>query len=449
MTEQPQSTPDSLGQRLRGLRLKRGLSQQDLVSPETSASYISLIETNKRIPSDAVLEILAERLGTSPGYLRTGQDDHKVKELELKIAFGDMALRKGSDGEALQAYSEALASHTFLEPATARRARIGQARALERLGRLEASISLATELFEDPATRVGSAEWSQLALVLCRGYRDAGDQVLSVEIGERALRELERLGLGGTDDHSRLGAVLIDCYRVRGDLTRAHLLAQRMIGDDEQPGSSTARGSVYWNAALVARARHRVDEALTLAERALALLSETDSARHQALLKEVCGELLLDSDRADAARARELLEQAQGVLVAIGTGQDQARAELGLAKAALRLGEPSRASEHASRAIGLLSSRPPHQAAEARAVLAQAQFDRGDAVHAQETLRAAERQLNLLPSGRASAEVWRHIGDLWQHHGHGPQAVAAYQQALAQAGVPSALRVAPPSADHA
>lgn len=440
MTERPTSIPDSLGQRLRVLRRQRGLSQQDLVTPDISASYISLIETNKRVPSDAVLDALAKRLGTSIGHLRTGRDDNRAKEVELKIAFGDMALRKGADGEALQAYNEALASTPLLDAVAARRARIGQALALERLGRLEAAIAQLSVLFEDPAIAVASAEWSQVAIALCRCYRDAGDYVLSVEFGERALRELDRLGLDATDDHRQLGSVLIDCYRIRGDLTRAHMLALRLIRDDEHPGSPAVRGGVYWNAALVARARHRTDEALTLAERALSLLAETDNPRHQALLKEVCGELLLESDQVDAHRAKKLIEEAQDVLVTLGTAHDQARGEIGLAKAALRMDEPDRAKEHADRAIGLLSSQPSYQAAEARTVSAEALFRRGEELHAQETLRTAERQLGLLPPNRLAAEFWRCIGDLWQDQGHGREAIAAYQQALAQAGVPASLR---------
>ncbi|MEZ0095556.1 helix-turn-helix domain-containing protein [Streptacidiphilus sp. EB129] len=438
MTERQKSIPDTLGQRLRLLRQQRGLSQQDLVTADISASYISLIETNKRVPSDTVIEALAERLGTSVNYLRTGQDDNRVKEIELAIAFGDMALRRGADGEALQAYTEALGAIPLLDAATTRRARIGQALALERLGRLEAAIAQLSALFENPSLPVASSEWSRLATALCRCYRDSGDYVLSVELGERALGELDRLGLDATDDHRQLGSVLIDCYRIRGDLTRAHMLALRLIRDDEHPGSPVLRGGVYWNAALVARARNRTDEALTLAERALSLLAETDGARHQALLKELCGELLLDSDQVDAQRAKQLIEEAQGVLVAIGTTHDQARGEIGLAKAALRLGEPGRGEQHASRAIGLLSSQPPYQAAEAWTVLAEALFRKGEEQNAEDALRTAERQLGLLPPNRLAAEVWRRVGDLWQDHDHGREAITAYQQALAQAGIPAA-----------
>src|ERR1700745_3616002 len=112
--DQSQSVTSGIGQRLRELRLKRGLNQQDLASEEISVSYVSLIETGKRIPSEAVLKTLAERVGCSVDYLRSGRNDKRVKELELKIAFGDMALRNGANGEALQSFSEALAHAPLL-----------------------------------------------------------------------------------------------------------------------------------------------------------------------------------------------------------------------------------------------------------------------------------------------------------------------------------------------
>lgn len=44
------TTTTGLGERIRLLRGKRGLKQQDLASSEISASYISLIESGKRAP---------------------------------------------------------------------------------------------------------------------------------------------------------------------------------------------------------------------------------------------------------------------------------------------------------------------------------------------------------------------------------------------------------------
>ncbi|GAA4855745.1 helix-turn-helix domain-containing protein [Kitasatospora terrestris] len=433
--EQPQSGTSGIGQRLRELRQKKGLNQQDLASADISVSYVSLIETGKRAPSEAVLKTLAERVGCSVEYLRTGRDDARVQELELKIAFGDMAMRNGANGEALQSYSEALAAAPFLSDAMVRRARIGQATAFEKLGQLEAAIQMLTSLFEDPASVPGSAEWTQLAVALCRCYRDAGDQLLSVEIGERAMRTLDGLGLAVTDDHIQLGATLISCYQSRGDLTQAHLIANRLIPAAEQTGSRVARGSVYWNAAVVAISQGRIREALTLTERALAMMAESDNVRHQALLKGAYGYLLLSMPEADLERTKELLEESQEALLDVGSAMEQARNEVNLARLAVRLGKPADALAHASRALGLLRNNQRWEAAEARVILARAQFMSGDRDNAETTLRAVERQLGQVPVSRDHATVWRHVGDLWKELGHAAEALSAYENALAEVGL--------------
>jgi transcriptional regulator with XRE-family HTH domain len=57
-----------LGQRVRALRLSRGLSQADLARPYSRA-YVSLLESGGIDPSPRALETLAGRLGVSPDAL--------------------------------------------------------------------------------------------------------------------------------------------------------------------------------------------------------------------------------------------------------------------------------------------------------------------------------------------------------------------------------------------
>ncbi|MFE2433383.1 helix-turn-helix domain-containing protein [Streptomyces sp. NPDC059409] len=430
---------EGTGRRLRELRRARGLKQQDLASDDVSVSYISLIESNKRTPSAAVVALLAERLGCTTAYLLTGQDDSRTRELELKTAFADLSLHNGANGEALQAYSEVLASAPVLPEAVVRRARLGQALALEQLGRLEAAVQAFTPLYEDPECVAGSAQWAQLAAALCRCHQALGDQVLSVEIGERALRRLDRLGLEATDDHIQLGAVLVGCYRARGDLVKARLVADRLIGIADDRGGRSAQRQTYWNAALVAQSQGRTEEALALAERARALLAESDRVRHHALLSRVYGTLLLSSDPGDPERAHELLERSDAQLADVGTAVERASARTGLALACVRLGRTAEARQHASEALELLRDEPCLESVEARAVLAHVRFGAGESGPAQETLRAAQKQLRQLPPARASAAQWRRIADIWQQYGYAAEATAAYRQALDDAGLPGLL----------
>ncbi|MFF4182699.1 helix-turn-helix domain-containing protein [Streptomyces sp. NPDC001691] len=424
-----------LGQRIRELRVRRGLKQQDLASEEISTSYVSLIEAGKRAPSDAVLGSLATKLDCSTEYLRTGRDQHEMEEARLKLAFGDMALRNGADGEALQTFSELLGGTLPLDDAMKRRARMGQAAALEKLGRLEAAIPLLEELFADPALAAGSDEWSRTAVALSRCYRNMGDITVSIEIGERAMSRLDALGLDVTVDHIQLGSTLMGSYRLRGDHARAHLLAQRLIPIAEKQGARASRGAVYWNAGLVAQSRGQLAEALALTERALAMMAEDDNVRHVAMLKMNYGWLLLQTETGDAARAKDLLEEAQQSLAESGNADELARCELNLAKADTMLGNWDEASAHAERALGLLGTEPRVLAVSARAALAQLHFLRQETDLGKQVLDAATRQLRHFPPSYETAAYWRVIGDLWKGEGYTKQALVAYDAALSATGL--------------
>ncbi|MFC8516826.1 helix-turn-helix domain-containing protein [Streptomyces sp. NPDC057257] len=430
------TSPVEVGRRIRNLRTKLGLKQQDLASTEISASYISLIESGKRAPSDAVLTALAGKLGCSPDHLRSGLDDHTLEDTRLKLAFAEMALRNGDNGEALQAFGELLAKPVLLDARMLLRARIGQATALEKLDRIEAAVPVLEELTRNPSLAAGSDEWCRVSVALSRCYRNMGDITLSIEIGERALATLDSLGLDVTVDHVQVGATLIGSYLMRGDVTRAHLLAQKLIPVAEEHGGRAGRGAVYWNAGLVALSRRQLPEALALTERALAMMADDDNLRHVAMLKTTVAWLELQSEVPDPARALELLEDAGGTLSEVGTAVEQARCEICLIDANTQLGRWDEAAAHARRALGLLSSGPRVEAVGARVRLAEIHLLRGETDEGLQGLHAATRQLRHFAPSYETAQEWRHLGDVWKRQGRTKEALDAYDQALQASGMP-------------
>ena len=64
---------ESVGARLKRLRLERGLSQRQLSAPGVSYAYISRIEAGARVPSVKALRQLARKLGVTVEHLETGQ----------------------------------------------------------------------------------------------------------------------------------------------------------------------------------------------------------------------------------------------------------------------------------------------------------------------------------------------------------------------------------------
>src|SRR5919199_5053310 len=86
---------ETIGQRLKRLRLDRGLSQRDLAAPGVSYAYISRIEAGTRQPSVKAVRKLASKLDVSPEYLETGSDIDASEARELRLADAELALRLG------------------------------------------------------------------------------------------------------------------------------------------------------------------------------------------------------------------------------------------------------------------------------------------------------------------------------------------------------------------
>ena len=82
MTLRVETPAETIGERLRRLRLERGLSQRDLSAPGVSYAYISRVEADTRHPSVKALRKIANTLGVTVEHLETG----KPTPTELGVA---------------------------------------------------------------------------------------------------------------------------------------------------------------------------------------------------------------------------------------------------------------------------------------------------------------------------------------------------------------------------
>ena len=425
-----------IGARVRKLRLERGLSQQDVSSEEVSPSYISLIEAGKRIPSKTVVELLAARLGCEPDYLLTGRDQSQIHGTRLQVTGGEVLLARGEVEAALESFSLALGQPELLEPEMDLRARLGQAKALERLGRLEAAVAILQRLAEGNHLMPGTPPWFDAMIALVRCLRTAGDYAASIETGERALREVRMLGLDTTDDYIMLAVTVAGAHWTRGDLTSAQCLLNRMLEIAHEQTSPSARGSVYWNASLVARSRGSMDQAVAFAERALDLIGSGDNVRHLGMVKRVYGSLLLETDPPQPRAARTLLTEAMEVLETTGNVFEQAGCEVRLGRAELDLGNAAAARKHAESSLARVGHTAHLHHAEALVLLAETQLESGEHRDAEASLNAATEAARNIAPARDAAEIWRRIGDVWLRADREGEAVKAYQAGLGAAGIP-------------
>ncbi|MCC9308686.1 transcriptional regulator [Kitasatospora sp. RB6PN24] len=359
--------------------------------------------------------------------------------LRLDTAFAELALRAGGDTAALAAFRQVLAADPPPDRATAWRARRGQAWALEKLGRLEEAITEYRELLAAAEAVPGSADWALLTVALCRCYRDVGDHGMSIDLGERALRELAAAEVEPIHEHVQLGSTLMGCYVVRGDLTSAQLLAEQLLPLAERADSRVARGAVEWNRSVIAREQGRLADALQLAERALVLMAEADNERHQGMLRVNLASVLLAGG--EPRRAVELLATAHPVLADHAQTHEAVLAMALHAEALVQLGDPDAALAWVERGRALLDRgrRPfwPHRA-QLALVAARARLLAGQDGPGEAELRGCAALLGRAAPDRPVAVLWRQLGDVWAERQQPDEAMSAYQTALTVLGLPAA-----------
>src|SRR5690242_8538825 len=217
---------ETIGQRLKRLRLERGLSQRELAAPGVSYAYISRIEAGTRQPSVKALRRLAGKLGVTADYLETGSDLDADASRELKLSDLELAVRLGeTDG------AEAGLGEIADEAAAAgdrralRRAHVALAALAQDRGDFERAVSLLGRALEsEPFDPAGLADtYAQLA----RAYATSGKPRAAVDLFQRCLDEIA----DGDDPalEARYATALSYALTDVGEIARAEEVVQRAI----------------------------------------------------------------------------------------------------------------------------------------------------------------------------------------------------------------------------
>jgi tetratricopeptide (TPR) repeat protein len=434
----------TIADRVRQGRIDAGLSQTALAGDAFSPSYVSLIEAGRREPTDAALAILAARMGSTVEFLKYGADGPNEARTRLEVDFAKLAL---TTGEATTA-RERIACLDLDRVTKALRveALLTLARAHESLGDLEAAVDILEPLLADAQARGHQLDAAGVATALVASYLEAGDLHRSVEVGERVLTDLEGAGLSGTDEHLRLASTVLWAYVERGDLLYATHRASELVRQADEMGSPRGRGSVYWNAGLVAEQRRDYELAQRYTERALALLEQGEVGRDVPRLRLNYAWLLLRSEPAEPIEALHQLDLAVPDLVASGSEVELARVDVERSRAHLGLGEIDDAEGCARAAITRLGNQPRLEKAVAHLALGDALQLRGDVSAAAAAYKWAADMLGMMSASRQSAEGWRELGDRLLGNNDVAGAAQAFDRALREAGfrpsAPAVLRAA-------
>ena len=105
------SVDESLGERVRRLRVERGLSQSGLAGARFTKEYVSQIERGKTRPTAHTIEWLAERLGVDREFLETGVAQRERLRVESVVAQAEAAIEA-------KRYEDGLELLTGIDPKT-------------------------------------------------------------------------------------------------------------------------------------------------------------------------------------------------------------------------------------------------------------------------------------------------------------------------------------------
>lgn len=433
--------PGELGSRIRAARLAAALTQGELAGSDVSVGYVSRIESGQRRPNARVLTALASRLDTSVDQLLTGVAPRELDQVRLTLDYAELSLESGEplDAETFAAEARDLAEASGM-PELAARAGYLHARALEAQGRLDAAIGGLEPLWEV----LGGALRAEVALALCRCYRESGDLTKAVESGERGLTHLSDVGLGDSDEAVRMAVTLAAAYFERGEAGQAVRVGRAAVAKAEQLGSTDARAAAYWNASILESERGSVQEAIRLARRALGLLGEGRDARNLARLRTELGRMQLALDPPLIPEARANLERAAADLAwTSASAVDLARNDVTLARSLLLEGDFVAASELAVAVHERMSEQAPILAASAKALEGEIHAAQGRVEEAVSAYQRAAHLLTGVGADRSVAQLWFDLAELLEREQAFDLARTAYRGAAAASGVTASLGTTP------
>ncbi|MEV0586572.1 helix-turn-helix transcriptional regulator [Nonomuraea sp. NPDC050310] len=428
----------TIGDRVRGLRLNRRMSQAQLAGPDLSDSYVSLIESGKRTPTPVVARLLAERLGCTTEFLLHGIEPRQRIDTELGLRHAELELRHGDAALAAERFNEIVKAVGEENAMLAAQARLGRARSLEEQGRLGQAVEAMERLRAEASAHPERLADLPLTIALSRCYQRAGDRLRARDLGLHALGQMSRLGVDQGELAVDLAATLIE---IGEDNPTEIAFLRRVLETNGVPEvlDRSAEIRTLWEASKAAAAGEDSALAVRLADDAIAAgrparlgLQLARAAMHWARL-ESCPVAEAEEHVTAAARALSVFTATRGEL-----GESQVIH----ARVRLRAGDPARAGELATTALELLGEAPGTVTAQAHLVLAQVSLGLGaDATGSLTTARALLTALEgpLYGANRQAARTWRELGDLFGQVGARADQTSAYRKALEAAGVRSAL----------
>jgi len=333
---------ETVGQRLKRLRLERGLSQRDLSEPGVSYAYVSRIEAGARQPSVKALRMLARKLGVSAEYLETGAEVGREDARELRLADIELRLRLEGPVEAdeIEAVLDDAVEHA--DDPVAARARVALGFAADSRSDHSAAIAFLEAAIRSPY--VTPVTRPDVYVTLGRSYAASGVAQRAVELFESALRELREIAPADVGARVRLSAYLSFALTDVGELQKARAVVTEALSTTSESVDPYTRVRLYWSLGRLQIEQSRPNEALDSFRKAVTLLEVTEDTLHLARAHVNCAQALIDAD--DLAGSMVHIELAERLFGPAPTDADFVVLTVMQAMHAARAGEHALAEKY-------------------------------------------------------------------------------------------------------
>jgi tetratricopeptide (TPR) repeat protein len=420
-----------LGDRVRQLRINRGLTQTDLAGERFSKEYLSQIERGKTRPTAETVEWLAARLGVDRSFLETGVSSSDRDRAESVVSRAEVAIEAHDYDEAVQMLTAVVDSlKTASAPHLELRALLAESWARMYLSEIRTAIEIlgrARDLADGPEFtdvdraevlfRLGCCRWNLSSIATASAlFTEA------LDLAERSGLPSDRLRSHILGWRSRCHQRQRDWEAAREDVERALELAEAL--DDEKTIAHH-----YFQASLIAERKGQWVLARTYAEKAKGIYEKLADQVNASKLLNNLGGLNFLLGKPDEAIA--YLKDAFRVALDVGSPVDAAYAVSSLAQVHLRTDQPVLAEEQARHALELLGDRVEFidEIGNAQLVLGRSLLEQQRLDEAEEMLGRAETNFEQLSSASHRAAVWVAQGDLAARRGDDREAAHLYRRA--------------------
>jgi tetratricopeptide (TPR) repeat protein len=388
----PANSAETIGARLKRLRLQRGLSQRDLSSPGVSYAYISRIEAGARTPSVKALRKLSQKLSVSVEYLETGRDIRDVDERELRLADAELELRLAGDSAVAERKLAALLEEAAAagDTVSATRARLALGLAAAQRGNHLDAVERLEPVLDDAGVTPDSRP--DVYAILGQSYASLGAPDRAVRLFEGSL---ERLGDQPEHAPARIWFATLLSYALTdsGNYQGAREVIRKALAGNGLDTDPYSRMRLYWSKARLAAIEGRSAEALESMREAIALLKTTEDSLHLARAYLMSAGIEAQAKETDTAERH--LEKAEQLLGPAPQPVDRAMLAIGKSRIAALGGDADTAVDQARTALDNLGGSHAGEHGAAIWALAKGLALQGDADSALESYRRAVDLLSV------------------------------------------------------